>query len=66
MKRIQELMSLKGRVALITGGAGHIGSALAEALAEIGADIVILDVSLESCSQICKQNTKDHNVDALP
>ena len=41
MKRISELMSLKGRIALITGGAGHIGSAMAEALAELGANIVI-------------------------
>lgn len=44
MKKIQELMNLQGRVALITGGAGHIGSALAEGLAELGADIAILDL----------------------
>ena len=66
MKRISELMSLKGRVAVITGGAGHIGSAMAEALAELGANIVIVDISLESCLLICKRISKDYNVSSLP
>lgn len=43
MKNIAELMSLKDRVALITGGAGHIGMAMAEALAEAGCNICLLD-----------------------
>ena len=38
-------MNLDGRVALITGGAGHIGAALAQALAELGATLVVLDSS---------------------
>ena len=66
MKKISELMSLKGRVALITGGAGHIGSAMAEALAEIGANIVILDISLESCLPVCERISKEYAVEALP
>jgi NAD(P)-dependent dehydrogenase (short-subunit alcohol dehydrogenase family) len=43
-------MNLNGRVALITGGAGHIGSAMAEALAELGARIVLLDSSQNACA----------------
>lgn len=66
MKRISELMSLKGRVAVITGGAGYIGSAMAEALAELGANIVIVDISLESCSLVCEKISKDYNADTLP
>ena len=66
MKKICELMSLKERVAVITGGAGHIGAAMAEALAELGANIVIVDISLESCSLICKRISKDYNVGTLP
>jgi len=66
MKRISELMSLKGRVAVITGGAGHIGSAMAEALTELGASIVIVDISSESCSSVCEKIIKDYNVDVLP
>ena len=66
MKRISELMSLKGRVAVITGGAGHIGSAMAEALAELGANIVILDISLESCMPVCKRISMEYAVETLP
>ncbi|MBK9018669.1 MAG: SDR family oxidoreductase [Sulfuritalea sp.] len=43
MKRLAELMNMDGRVALITGGAGHIGMAIAEALAELGCDICLVD-----------------------
>jgi len=40
---IKELMSLKGRRALITGAAGGLGKIMAEALAELGADLVLVD-----------------------
>ncbi len=45
MKPLRELMDLSGRVALITGGAGHIAEALAESLAELGADLCLLDLA---------------------
>lgn len=43
MKNLNELMNMRGRVALVTGGAGHIGKAMCEALAELGATILVLD-----------------------
>lgn len=54
MRTISELMSLSGRTALITGGAGHIGAAIAEALAEAGATIALVDRQrgdLERCAE---------------
>lgn len=36
-----DLLSLAGRVALITGASGHLGAALADALAEAGASVVV-------------------------
>lgn len=45
MKTVKDLMSLKGRRALITGGAGHIGHAMAEAIAELGGSLVLVDLS---------------------
>jgi NAD(P)-dependent dehydrogenase (short-subunit alcohol dehydrogenase family) len=38
---IQELFDLSGKVALITGGTGHLGGAMARALAEAGATVVL-------------------------
>jgi NAD(P)-dependent dehydrogenase (short-subunit alcohol dehydrogenase family) len=66
MKNVSELMNLKNRVALVTGGAGHIGSAICETFAECGADVVIIDCNKELCSEKCDQLIQDFGVNALP
>ncbi|WP_425616072.1 SDR family oxidoreductase [Anatilimnocola sp. NA78] len=38
---VQELFSLQGKTALVTGGSGHLGSALARGLAEAGASVIL-------------------------
>jgi NAD(P)-dependent dehydrogenase (short-subunit alcohol dehydrogenase family) len=42
-------MDLAGRKALVTGGAGHIGLAVSEALIELGATVALLDIDAEAC-----------------
>jgi len=39
-----EMFSLKGKVAVVTGGAGVLGGAMARALASAGASIAICDI----------------------
>ncbi|MBU0564598.1 MAG: SDR family oxidoreductase [Gammaproteobacteria bacterium] len=44
MAMLLQLLNMAGRVVLITGGLGHLGRMAAETLAELGADIVLLDL----------------------
>lgn len=49
MKLISDLMSLHGKRALVTGGAGLLGSQISETLAELGADVIIASRNVENC-----------------
>jgi NAD(P)-dependent dehydrogenase (short-subunit alcohol dehydrogenase family) len=66
MKSVGELMSLRGRVALITGGAGHIGAAIGDALAEQGAAVAVLDLAPEACDRRAQAIQTTHGVRVLP
>ena len=57
---------LKGRVALITGAAGHLGSAVGDALAELGADIAVLDLTPEATRAEAQRIASAHGVRSIP
>jgi len=65
MKDIAELTRLEGRVALVTGGAGHIGSVMADAFAECGARPVILDLRSETATTTAEDIAARRGVEAL-
>jgi 3-oxoacyl-[acyl-carrier protein] reductase len=48
-------MELKGKVAMVTGGAQGIGKAVALMLARHGADVVVADVNLEKAAETAKE-----------
>jgi NAD(P)-dependent dehydrogenase (short-subunit alcohol dehydrogenase family) len=56
MTRLSDLFSLKGRVALVTGGSGFLAAAIGEALVELGARVVLTDrderLGLLRCDQL--------------
>jgi NAD(P)-dependent dehydrogenase (short-subunit alcohol dehydrogenase family) len=58
-------MDMSGRVALVTGGSGHIGGAMAETLAELGAGIVILDLDADRCEETAAVLRREYNVPAI-
>ncbi|KGP63634.1 short-chain dehydrogenase [Legionella norrlandica] len=47
--RLSELFSLQGKTALVIGGAGLLGSEIAHAFAEQGANVIIASRNLEKC-----------------
>ena len=51
MANVKELMSLQGRVSVVTGGATGLGLQMATALAEAGSNIVVCSRKLENCEQ---------------
>ena len=66
METVKKLMDLSGRVALVTGGAGHLGRAMADALAELGASIAIIDRAEEDCRSTVELLKARHPVAVLP
>ena len=54
-KSLQQLFSLKGKTAVVTGGAGYLGTAISETLAELGANLVIASRDQAKCEKKCEE-----------
>lgn len=58
-KSIHDLLSLKGRTALVTGGAGYLGTEISYTLAELGANVIIASRDLGKCQGRCEEIARD-------
>ncbi len=60
MPTLRELFSLEGKVALVTGGAGYLGLAMSEALAELGARVAIASRNVQRCQEAAARLGPEH------
>lgn len=65
MSTLSQLMDMRGRRVLITGGNGHLGRVMAESLAEIGADLILVDLPGADFTIIQERLTKFWKVKVL-
>ncbi len=56
----QDLFSLKGKVAIVTGACGLLGTEHCKALAEAGAYVVVADINRSACEKVTIQLGNDH------
>src|SRR5208283_4495748 len=54
-KSLQQLLSLKGKTAVVTGGAGYLGTAISETLAELGANLLLASRDQAKCEKKCEE-----------
>ena len=63
--RPDELFDLSGKVAVITGGAGGIGTIYGRALAEVGAAVVLADVNAEAAQGAAEELASSGGASAI-
>jgi len=54
--------SVKGKICVITGGGGVLGTSMARGLASAGVITVILDINEEAANKVTSEITSDYNV----
>lgn len=58
-------MNLRGRTALVTGGGGHLGRVISKTLAELGANVAVLDCQQDACQLTASELANAHEVSTL-
>ena len=56
---------LKAKTCVITGGGGIIGQSIASALAAVGCNIIILDLSKKAADKVAKNISAKHQVKCI-
>lgn len=56
---------LKGKVCVITGGGGVIGSAMVKAMASVGVKVAIADLNKETAERVAAEISKEYNAEVI-
>lgn len=65
MTTLSQLMDMRGRRALITGATGYLGQVMAETLAEVGADLILVDRPGSSFHDLENRITNTWNINVI-
>jgi len=66
MMKLQDLFSLKGKVALVTGGGRGIGKFISTGLAEAGADLILTSRKMQNLEAAAQEFSKEYHGQVLP
>lgn len=64
-RQLSELSRLDGRVSLVVGGAGHIGSVASAGLAELGSKIALVDLKKERVAEVAAELRQEFGAEVL-
>lgn len=56
---------LSGKVCVITGGGGVIGSAMVKAMASVGVKVAIVDLNKETAERVAAEISKEYNAEVI-
>lgn len=65
-KNLEKIFSLEGKVILLTGAVGGIGSVLAKGLADVGATMALADLDPEKIEALASEINKDGAAKSFP
>ena len=65
MNELSKLQNLTNKTAFVTGGAGYLGKAICETLAELGANVVVVSRDQEKCESWAKELREKYNAKTL-
>ena len=54
-----DVLGLRGKVAVVTGGGGNIGTATVRLLGQLGANVLVADVNIETAENAAADARKD-------
>ena len=65
MKSLRSLISCNGRKAIITGSSGHLGKVISRTLADMGYNLILVDMKQETLDQLSYDLENQYNIESF-